>query len=279
MEVVSGPGSSSRSRTAGPETLPELVEMLREDYRANGPRAAVSPGFHALLVYRFGRWLRLAPLPRLVRVPLHAVYLFLAYVVQTAHGIELYPAARVGRRLRIWHRGAVVNGSAEIGDDCILRQYVTIGAVHEGGPCPRLGNGVELGPGVVVVGDVTIGDGALLGPNAVVTFDVPAGGRIVASPARNVAVASSTRVDAGSSPRGPSPVQVAALVMELVGLDDAPSEDEPLISSGLVDSLNLARLVEALEDAYGVPIPLESLGADAFDTAADIASYLGTQQG
>jgi serine O-acetyltransferase len=264
----------------GPASLAELVQLLREDYVAHRPRAAVSPGFHALAVYRFGRWQRLAPLPRVAQWVLRPLYLVLAYVVQSVHTIELYPAAKVGRRLRIAHRGAVVNGAAEIGDDCILRQYVTIGAVFEGGACPRLGSAVEVGPGAVIIGGVSIGDGAKIGPNAVVTFDVPAAGRVVASPARLAPTAGAAREAASTPPAAerrsdePTTARVADIVAAVASLDEPPAIDEPLLSSGLVDSLNVARLLEALEEAFGVDISVDDVDAAEFDTVADIAAFL-----
>jgi serine O-acetyltransferase len=276
LEILDQHGSPNEA--VGPRSLPELVQLVREDFSANRPRALASPGFHALAVYRFGRWQRLAPLPRVVRVALRPVYLVLAFVVQSLHAIELYPAATVGRRLRIFHRGAVVNGAVEIGDDCVLRQYVTIGAVFEGGRCPRLGDAVEVGPGAVIIGDVSIGDGAKIGPNAVVTFDVPAAGRVVASPARIAPGAGPA--GAGPAPardrrtQEPTTARVADVVATVLALDEPPAVDEPLLSSGLVDSLNVARLLEALEEAFGVDIASEQVDAEAFDTVADIAAFL-----
>jgi serine O-acetyltransferase len=255
--------------------------LLREDYAVHQPRAAVSPGFHALVAYRFGRWQRLTSLPRPARWLLHPAYLVLAYAVQTMHAIEIYPAAKLGRRLKIAHRGAVVNGAAEVGDDCVLRQHTTIGAVFEGGDCPRLGNGVELGPGAVVIGGISVGDGAKIGPNAVVTFDVPPAGRVTASPARIVSLGALTTeepaafAEAQPRPERPSEARVAEFVAEVAALDAPPAADEPLISSGLVDSLNVARLLEALEEAFGVQIAAEDVGAEEFDTVAQIAAYLG----
>jgi serine O-acetyltransferase len=254
-------------------SLQQLFRVLREDYAMNGPRAAISPGFHALAVYRFGRWQREAQLPVPGRMLLRPLYLVLAYLVQMMHGIELYPAARVGRRLRILHRGAVVNGAAEIGDDCVLRHYVTIGALYEGGECPRLGNRVELGPGAVIVGGVSVGDGARIGPNAVVTFDVPPGGRVVASPARITGLAGSTR-PRGVAVAAPTHERVSEVVTSVLGLDEPPEMDEPLISSGLVDSLTVVGLVEALEEEFDQKIPVEEVGAETFDTIADMTAFL-----
>jgi serine O-acetyltransferase len=73
-----------------------------------------------------------------------------------------------------------------IGDDCVIRQNATIGALGGERPleAPRLGRGVQVGVGAVILGPVTIGDGARIGPNAVVMTDVPAGATVFVNPPR-----------------------------------------------------------------------------------------------
>jgi MFS family permease len=80
-------------------------------------------------------------------------------------------------------------GLAQIGDDCVLRQNVTIGQFNRGRKrtppyAPKIGNGVEVGAGAVVVGGITVGDGTRIGPNAVVMTDIPPGGSAFAGPAK-----------------------------------------------------------------------------------------------
>jgi serine O-acetyltransferase len=103
--------------------------------------------------------------------------------VRNWYGIELYPDAIIGRRFRIGHQsGIVIHRHATSGDDCIVRQGVTIGmgGMHrlEDGSyfresAPFIGNRVDFGAGSKIVGKVTIGDDANIGPNAVVLTDVP----------------------------------------------------------------------------------------------------------
>jgi serine O-acetyltransferase len=107
--------------------------------------------------------------------------------VRNHYGIELEYCTKVGRRVAIdHHSGIVVNGYAEIGDECRLRQNVTIGIKTLDDPdgAPRLGRGVDVGAGAVILGRIEIGDGAQIGANAVVLQDVPAGGLAVGVPAR-----------------------------------------------------------------------------------------------
>ena len=72
--------------------------------------------------------------------------------------------------------GIVVHANAVIGDECFIRQNVTIGATsfERADEAPTLGRGVSVGCGAVILGGITIGDRAKIGPNAVVMVDVPA---------------------------------------------------------------------------------------------------------
>jgi serine O-acetyltransferase/putative colanic acid biosynthesis acetyltransferase WcaB len=111
-----------------------------------------------------------------------AVYMVL---VRWTWGIDVPWTATVGPRFRVFHgTGLVVNSGSVLGSDVAVRHGVTIGARREGEPCPVLGDGVDVGAGAMVLGDVTIGDGAVVGAGAVVLTDVPAGGTVVGNPGR-----------------------------------------------------------------------------------------------
>ncbi len=163
---------------------PTLWQLVREDYDAHG-RAFGRAGFQALVVHRFGV-ARMSVKPFLVRAPLSAAYRVLHAVVRNVYGIELPHTARIGRRVVFEHQhGIVVHGNSVIGDDCILRQGVTLGMRSMDRPheAPVLGRGVNVGAGAKVLGPVRIGDGASIGANAVVLCDVPAGAMAVGVPA------------------------------------------------------------------------------------------------
>lgn len=102
------------------------------------------------------------------------------------HGVEIHPAATIGRRLVIDHGlGLVVGATAIIGDDVLLYQGVTLGMTgHHGGKRhPTLGNGVVVGANATVLGNITVADNAKVGAGAVVVRDVPAGSTVVGVPA------------------------------------------------------------------------------------------------
>jgi serine O-acetyltransferase len=104
-------------------------------------------------------------------------------------GIEIHPAANIGRRFFIDHgMGVVIGETTEIGDDCTLYHGVTLGGTSwdKGKRHPTLLNNVVIGAGAKVLGPVTLGEGARIGSNAVVVKDVPSGATVVGIPGRVV---------------------------------------------------------------------------------------------
>ncbi len=174
-------------------SLRALGALVREDLRHNG--GVSFPGFQAVALYRFGVW-KDGIGPKLVRVPFTLVYRLLYIFVRNVYGIELPLTARIGRRFHVGHQhGISVHGNAVIGDDCIIRQGVTLGQDRptpgvpvEKVPAPRLGDRVEIGAGAMLFGGITIGEGVRIGPNAVVMTSVPAGAIVTAPPARIMAL-------------------------------------------------------------------------------------------
>ena len=98
------------------------------------------------------------------------------YFVRMVHGIEIHPAANIGKRLFIDHgMGVVIGETAVIGDDCTMYHGATLGGTGKE-HCkrhPTVGNNVMIGAGAKVLGNISIGDNAKIGANAVVTRDVP----------------------------------------------------------------------------------------------------------
>lgn len=103
--------------------------------------------------------------------------------------IEIHPAAKIGKRFFVDHGSGVVIGETTcIGDDCTLYQQVTLGgnSLEKGKRHPTLGNGVIVGAGAKVLGNITIGSHAVVGANAVVTKDVAEGDVVVGVPAHSI---------------------------------------------------------------------------------------------
>jgi serine O-acetyltransferase len=97
--------------------------------------------------------------------------------IRAVTGVEIHPAARIGRRFFIDHgMGVVIGATAIVGDDVMIYHDVTLGArgVSKGKRHPTIGNNVVIGAGARVLGDIRVGDGAKISANMVVTKDVPA---------------------------------------------------------------------------------------------------------
>jgi len=155
-----------------------MFERLREDIHCvfeRDPAARNSfevlttyPGLHAVLLYRFSH--------RLWNLGVKWPARFISMLARWLTGIEIHPAARIGRRFFIDHgMGVVIGETAEIGDDCTLYHGVTLGGTswQKGKRHPTLENNVIIGAGAKVLGPIRIGKGARVGSNAVVVKDLP----------------------------------------------------------------------------------------------------------
>ena len=104
-------------------------------------------------------------------------------------GVEIHPAATLGKGIMIDHgSGVVIGETAEVGDGCVLYQGVTLGGTGKdtGKRHPTLGNGVLIVAGAILLGTITVGDGAYVGAGSVVVDNVPPNTTVVGNPARVV---------------------------------------------------------------------------------------------
>lgn len=139
------------------------------------------PGFQAIVMHRFNHWLWNKKLYLLARMSAH--------VTRFLTGIEIHPAAAIGKRFFIDHgMGIVIGETSEIGDNCSIYHGVTLGGTtwQKGKRHPTLQNNVVVGAGAKILGPVTISEGARIGSNAVVVKDVPPGATVVGIPGRVV---------------------------------------------------------------------------------------------
>jgi len=135
---------------------------------------ARSPGVQAVVVYRFGRWLRARPF--LIRVFLEPFYLLGQFLVHALWGIEIPRSASIGPGLYIGHFGGItISPDAVIGARCSISPGITIGMAGHGERLgvPVIGDNVYIAPGARVFGRIRIGDHVKIGANAVVYRDVP----------------------------------------------------------------------------------------------------------
>jgi serine O-acetyltransferase len=180
---TTGP-STKDARSA--EELP-LRELLAEDFVTHD-RRWVEPGFWAVAAHRLGTRIERVK-PAILRRPLGLTCKLLSTTVDWVWGIKLPATTRVGRRLRIWHHGSILLNARSIGDDVHIRHDTTLGAVRmaDDGCTARLPvveDGVDIGSGACVLGDVRVGQGAFVGANSVVLQEVPARATVFGVPAR-----------------------------------------------------------------------------------------------
>jgi serine O-acetyltransferase len=127
------------------------------------------PGVHAVWGYRIAHFLWKIKLKLFARI--------YSNWIRAVTGIEIHPAAKIGRRFFIDHgMGVVIGATAVVGDDVMIYHDVTLGArgIGSGKRHPTIGNNVVIGAGARVLGDIKVGEGAKISANMVVTKEVPA---------------------------------------------------------------------------------------------------------
>jgi serine O-acetyltransferase len=139
------------------------------------------PGLHAVLLHRVSHWFYLRRCYVIARL--------FSQFSRFLTGIEIHPGAKIGKRLFIDHGlGVVIGETAEVGDDVLLYQGVTLGGT--GNQCgkrhPTLGDRVVVGTGASILGNIRLGDNAKVGAGSVVVHSVPENATVVGIPGRVV---------------------------------------------------------------------------------------------
>ncbi|HLH08156.1 MAG TPA: serine O-acetyltransferase [Terriglobales bacterium] len=161
----------------------DIASVLENDPAATSTFQVVVcySGLHALWAYRLNHWFWNHDFRLLAR--------WLSQVARWFTGIEIHPAAQVGRRLFIDHgMGVVIGETTVIGDDVTLYQGVTLGGTgkEHGKRHPTIGNGVVIGAGAKVLGNILVGDNSRVGAGSVVLRNVPDNSTVVGVPAHIV---------------------------------------------------------------------------------------------
>jgi serine O-acetyltransferase len=161
----------------------QIATIFREDPAARSVLEIVLcyPGFHAIVMHRIANRIYKARIPILPRL--------VSQLSRFLTGIEIHPGAKIGRRFFIDHgMGVVIGETAEIGDDVLIYQGVTLGGTgHERGKRhPTIGNKVVIGTGAKVLGGITIGNNVKIGAGSVVVKSVPDDSTVVGIPGRIV---------------------------------------------------------------------------------------------
>lgn len=165
----------------------ELVDtyMVRDPAaRSSFEILTLYPGIKATLAHRRAHWFYE-----------HGMFYIARWISQRARhrtGIEIHPGAKIGKRFVIDHgMGIVIGETAEIGDDVLIYQGVTLGGTGKdtGKRHPTIGNNVLIGCGAKVLGPFRVGDNSRIASNAVVLNEIPPDSTAVGVPAKIVKVA------------------------------------------------------------------------------------------
>lgn len=160
-----------------------IQAIKREDPAAKSSLEIVLcyAGLHAVWIHRSAHWL--------YRHKRYVLARLISQVARVFTGIEIHPGAKIGQRLFIDHgTGVVIGETAEIGDDVLLYQGVTLGGTgnERGKRHPTVGNRVVIGTGSAILGNIKLGDDVKVGAGSVVVHSVPDGCTVVGIPARVV---------------------------------------------------------------------------------------------
>ncbi len=165
--------------------MDNFINYILQDWQINKETSLKSR--LTLLMFRVNQ--SLVNLPSFLR-NIAIFYRFIYQVViEWLLGIEIPWDTQIGKNLQLQHgHGLVVNHETQIGENCILRNSTTIGnkklADGSFSAAPKIGNNVDIGANVVIIGAITVGDNAVIGAGSVVIKDVPEGAVVVGNPAR-----------------------------------------------------------------------------------------------
>ena len=189
-------------------------------------------GFHAMLAYRIAHRFHTWGVPIIPRV--------ISQLARWLTGIEIHPAAKIGRGFFIDHgMGVVIGETTEIGDHVTLFQGVTLGGTgkERGKRHPTLGNHVVVGAGAKILGGIKIGDNVKIGANSVVLKSVPPNSTVIGVPARIIKTEGRERIPEATMDHANMPDPIAdrfeALERELIELrkkldnQNPPGKKEP----------------------------------------------------
>ena len=167
-----------------------LQSVINRDPAAKSKLSVILtyPGVKAVLFHQIAHFFSVAKFNLIARV--------ISQFSRFLTGIEIHPAAKIGKNFFIDHgMGVVIGETSEIGDNVTIYHMVTLGGIspsinsdnqRQVKRHPTLKDNVVIGSGAQVLGPLTVGENAKVGANAVVTKNVPANAVMVGIPAKNV---------------------------------------------------------------------------------------------
>jgi serine O-acetyltransferase len=230
-------------------------------------------GLHAVLFYRVARWLHLHHLGPLA--------VLCSYVSSVITGAQISPRAAIGPGLRLYHpQGMTIGAGAVLGSHCTLAHGNMVGTFGDNDDRPVIGDRLDAATGAKILGRITVGDNVRVGPNAVLIHSIPSGVTVVGNPARIV-----LRAEAGE---GHAPVstevsdevvsRLVALLRRTVEVVTMPSQMDRstgLLGEGIgLDSVEILKLVCAIEEEFDLTIDESELTASRFKTVGSLAGFI-----
>ena len=141
----------------------------------------IYPGLHAIWIHEIAYWFWIRNH--------HFIAGIISALARFFTGVEIHPGAKIGRRVFIDHgMGVVIGETAEVGDDVLIYQGVVLGgtSLEKKKRHPTIGNGIVIGAGAKIIGNIKIGDCSKIGAGSVVLKSAPMGSTVVGIPGRNV---------------------------------------------------------------------------------------------
>ncbi len=202
------------------------------------------PGLHAIWLYKIAHWLW-------IRNYGFTAGLFSA-IARFLTGIEIHPGATIGRRVFIDHgMGVVIGETAEVGDDVLIYQGVVLGgtSLERKKRHPTIGNGIVIGAGAKIIGNIEIGDCSKIGAGSVVLKSAPRGSTVVGIPGRNVKQERKCAIDLDHGEL-PDPVaEVIKLILERQ--DEMENQIRALgISTSVIEMNELFERKSEIEEIF-----------------------------
>jgi len=157
------------------------MSFLTQDWERN---KGYTKGKLLAFSYRLASCATKNKLFKLILIPYLGLYKFW---IEWVFGIEIPYKTKIGRGLIVYHGvGLIINYGTVIGTNCTLRHNTTLGNKGHAlnNDCPVIGNNVNIGAQVCILGKITVGDNAVIGAGSIVTKDVPAYAVVAGNPAK-----------------------------------------------------------------------------------------------
>jgi serine O-acetyltransferase len=231
-------------------------------------------GLQAVLFYRLARWLQVH------RLGLPAA--LCTYVSSVITGAQFSARAVIGPGLRVYHpQGMTIGAGAVLGSDCTLSHGNMIGTLGGTEDRPVIGDRLDAATGAKILGMITLGDNVRVGPNSVVIHSLPSGVTVVGNPARVVLRGNEPAAKEKAASADAPEELVSRLVSllrrtcEVIAMPSQMDRATGLLGEGIgLDSVEILKLVCAIEEEFDLTIDESQVTAARFKTVGSLATFI-----